>query len=68
MANAVITEKYVQHSAVNEDMTSEFLIPLIMGSVPWKTFLMFSIRCVLGMAVKPLPSSPFDLVALMNKT
>ena len=65
MAYAVIVEKYT-HSTALQAATKRLLnIPLMTGSVSCKSEFQLSSRCVLGIAVNPDCSSPFDLVALI---
>ena len=65
MAYAVIVEKYT-HSTALQAATKRLLnIPLMTGSVSCKSEFQLSSRCVLGIAVNPDWSSPFDLVALI---
>ena len=68
IAYAVMTEKYVHRAAVQAEMMTELRRPESIGCELCSMLFRFSIRCVLGIAVNPRPSSPFDLVALMNNT
>lgn len=67
MAYAVMVEKYTHSAALQDDTIKLFNIPDHTGKVPDTKFFQFSHKCVLGTAVKPDCSSPFDLVALINK-
>ena len=65
MAYAVIVEKYTHSTALQAATKRLLSIPLMTGSVSCKSEFQLSSRCVLGIAVNPDWSSPFDLVALI---
>ena len=68
IAYAVIVEKYTQSIALHAAINKLLNIPLHIGSVPCTSVFQFSIKCVLGIAVNPDCSCPFDLVAFINMT
>lgn len=69
MAYAVIVEKYVDKIAESAATMNELNIPDQIGSVLFVSRLcQFSNKCVLGIGVKPVVSSPCERVALMNST
>ncbi len=69
MAYAVIVEKYVDNIAESAATINELNMPDQIGSVLFVSRLcQFSKRCVLGIGVNPVVSSPCERVALINRT